>query len=397
MKPDSILPDKTKPARILIVCRYHFSRFAGGSEFQSWMLSKELSDRGWDVHYASEMNHVPVPPVLEGVTLHGLPEDPRYPEGNRKPLRELMQELQPDVVVAKVYNLYVRDAMLEAPEDAVKIWWLAAELDGRLGKFLWQSLKTQGILRFVKVLPKNLMLRWGAAQGRRKADIVLQQYAGQTKGIRSGRSQLAVMHNSHPPVPSSEIQIHDGRPQILWVATLKRGKRPELFWKLAERCSDLDVKFIMAGRTQRPYQDAQIKQLESTIANFTWVGQLSREEAARQYSAAHLFVCTSMSEGFSNTFIEAWMHGVPVLSTGVDPGGYLREQGLGFCVDSLDQLEAAVRDLIKNQEKRKAIGEKARMVANNDFNLGKNADIFESIVTERGVRMPERSGDERKG
>jgi hypothetical protein len=45
-------------------------------------------------------------------------------------------------------------------------------------------------------------------------------------------------------------------------------------------------------------------------------------------------------EGFSNTFIEAWLRGVPVVSLTEDPDGLIRNRGLGAASGTLDQPAA---------------------------------------------------------
>ena len=171
--------------RILFVTRYHYIRFVGGAELQCWMMARELSRRGWEVHYASEMNTVPEPPVIEGVRLHGLPEEPPVPSANRKPLRELMNRIQPDVVFNQVSDVYTRDSICEAPKHALTVWWIAAEVDGRLLRHLYHAKRTRTWLSFLRFLPRVLFSQHCGSKGRRKVKLVLEQYDGQGDGVKS--------------------------------------------------------------------------------------------------------------------------------------------------------------------------------------------------------------------
>jgi hypothetical protein len=67
---------------------------------------------------------------------------------------------------------------------------------------------------------------------------------------------------------------------------------------------------------------SQIRRME----NLDLLGEVPLEEVNAQLAAGHLFVNTSKTEGFPNTFIQAWMRRVPTLSLDVDPDGILRSR-----------------------------------------------------------------------
>ena len=186
------------------------------------------------------------------------------------------------------------------------------------------------------------------------------------------------------------VQKHDGRgkTRVFWIASIKAWKRPHLFFELAHRCKDLDAEFVMAGAVQQADFKPRLEQALQENENLRWLGPVKPEQVGHEFSQSHLMICTSIAEGFSNTFIEAWMHGVPVVSLGVDTGRYLSDKGLGVCVNTMDDLEQAVRDLVQNTERRRQIGELARRIAAQDFLLESNADHLERLFSERGVALP---------
>jgi len=78
----------------------------------------------------------------------------------------------------------------------------------------------------------------------------------------------------------------------------------------------------------------------------------------------------AMSEGFPNTFIQAWARGVPVLSLDVNPDALLDGERLGvFCDGSIDQMQAHLGDLLKSEIRREQIGHSARQFAQSTFGL----------------------------
>lgn len=376
--------------RFLIVNQYHFTRFTGGAEMQTWILSKELVKRGWEVHYASEMNSPP-PSPMDGIALHGLPENPSVWLCNRSPLRKLMESIEPDVVLTKHFSPYLRHIVRDAPRNAFRIWWVSSRYGTANWPYIQLGWKNQPGFAFIRRAPANLYSDYVARQGRRNVQLILAQHRDQQSELKALGIQSEVFHNAHPVPPESDVQKHEGRPLVLWADSIKLIKRPEVFIELARRCRDVDAEFLVIGR---PYDDDYKRMIDEAIRdcpNLTYGGFIPVSEVNQYFRRAHLHVKTSLPiEGFPNTFVQSWMHGVPVIAYGNDPGGFLREQHLGFCGASVDELEHALRSLLTNAEMRREIGNRARATAMQEFNLERNADKLERLLRERGARMPMR-------
>jgi len=69
----------------------------------------------------------------------------------------------------------------------------------------------------------------------------------------------------------------------------------------------------------------------------------------RVFDRARVFVNTSEIEGFPNTFLQAWVRGVPVISF-LDPDGVIRREGLGHAVGSLDEMARAAQLLTTDSQ-----------------------------------------------
>jgi glycosyltransferase involved in cell wall biosynthesis len=118
--------------------------------------------------------------------------------------------------------------------------------------------------------------------------------------------------------------------------------------------------------------------------NVNVMGALSLKEAEEYISRAKVLVNTSESEGLSNTFLQAWRKGIPVVSF-VDPDGMIQKNSLGEVVSDMESLEKAVETL-KNgitPEHSAAI----KTFFDNTFSGEIIAERFNDIIKEYGF-MP---------
>lgn len=176
---------------------------------------------------------------------------------------------------------------------------------------------------------------------------------------------------------------------MLWVGSIKKWKRPELLWELARRCQDLECQFVMAGELQDELSKEPLAQAERELSNFHYAGFVSPDQICKLYDKAHVLVSTSRAEGFPNTFTQAWLRGIPVLSLDVNPDGLLTNGGLGAHATDMDGLEQKLRNLLANPELRKQIGQRAQEFAKKEFDLQANVDKLEELIRAKNPKLPD--------
>lgn len=219
----------------------------------------------------------------------------------------------------------------------------------------------------------------------RFVDLICAQTEEQRRKLAASlRLPSVLVCNAHP-VPRRPF-IKESPQTVLWIG--KQWKMPEVFLALAQRLSDLDASFILIGAFSRSFRR------KHTGARVSVVHRLPLDEVNRLMKKASVYVNTSLYEGFSNNFIQAWMRETPVVSLNVDPDGVLEQFGIGFHSRTFENLVTDVRFLLENPDKREEMGERARAYAIEHHDIKKIACEYENLflpVAEERKSLNQRS------
>ncbi len=161
--------------------------------------------------------------------------------------------------------------------------------------------------------------------------------------------------NGHRFEPLTE---HD-RETILWAGRSADFKHPERFLDLAKTFPQ--EKFVMI--CQRATGDRQYDSLKTkaeAIENLNFIEHVRFDKIDSYFQQAKVFVNTSDSEGFPNTFIQACKAGTAILSYHVNPDGFLDTYECGVCCNG--DGKAAVTQLgeMLNHGTYPALGQNGR-------------------------------------
>ena len=202
--------------------------------------------------------------------------------------------------------------------------------------------------------PKNLQIpNWRAKAlyryGLRHVDLILAQTeAQQTSMLRNfGRPSRVVP--SMLDFSSENRSIADRDIEALWVSNIRPFKRPDLALDLAAQSPAMTLHMIGGPKPgETSYFDA-VQRRAATLPNVRFHGPLSYEEVNAHMARARVFVNTSDSEGFPNTYLQAWARGTPVVAF-FDPDGVIARERLGRTVRDLQQMQSAVDEFRTNAE-----------------------------------------------
>lgn len=182
--------------------------------------------------------------------------------------------------------------------------------------------------------------------GLRRAHGILAQSTQQQRALLTNyglSSRVAEMLVDAPDaLPQRDIDV-------LWVNNIRQFKRPDVYLALARKLPGL--RFHMVGGPQ-PGDEAMyeaIRREAATLPNVAFHGRVPYHEVGALYARARLFVNTSDSEGFPNSYLQAWVRGTPVIAF-FDPDNVIHRMGLGAAVGSLDQMAAQVTALTERRE-----------------------------------------------
>ena len=371
--------------KICIVMGSHWTRQMGGSQYQAkCILDALLADGRWDVHYVASMVDGGFEPV--GYTIHAIGKQ----EGLRRfggllwdapSLRRTLDSIHPDLVYqrgSKAYTGLV--ARFCQRQTCPFVFHIAHDDDVRL-------LSTVPLLRHSinKLIDKRL-----GDYGIRHARAVIAQTEYQSGLLLQNFGMPAdlIAPNFHP-LPDDPVDKMIGATRVVWVANFKRSKRPELFVDLAESMSECpDIRFVMIGRSGNPTLYEGLHRRIDSLPNLEYRGELPISAVNEELSRSHLFVSTSSIEGFPNTFIQAWMRRVPVLSMDVDPDNVLRDQGVGVICHDIQEMRQQVARLAKDNAARQRIGELAQNWAvskHGPANASRIVDYLAQLASRRAV------------
>ena len=173
---------------------------------------------------------------------------------------------------------------------------------------------------------------------------------------------------------------------VLWIGNLRTLKRPELALELARQLPH--VNFTLAGgplpgAASRIYFD-DVKAAAARLPNVRMPGPVKYTDSGAWFDRAKVFLNTSSIEGFPNTFLQAWIRGLPVVSF-FDPDGLIRRLQLGAVCKSVDDMREAIRGLLDVKPYRDNIGRRARDFVAREF-TGAAASRYFELLDNKPVR-----------
>jgi glycosyltransferase involved in cell wall biosynthesis len=366
-----------RPLRVCFILPAHWEAYLGGAQYQvKFIVEALLANGGCEVTYVApratserksknyRILRLPGSNILRRIGYFW----------DAPILLATLFRIRPDVIYQRSASAHTGIAALFSRMTGCKFVWHIANdrnLDGTYPqrRTPWQA---------ADFIEKKMMFF-----GMRSADITIAQTKRQATMLRAnfGREATEVIPNFQP-TPNERLEKSTPA-RVLWIANWKKSKRPELFVRLAsEMTTSGDIEFRMIGdvNVAELWQRELLKRARS-VPRLSVLGALSQEQVNKELACAHLLVNTSAVEGFSNTFIQAWLREVPVAAMDADPDGQLECGGYGFYAHgSYETLKTQVSCAVNDLSTLRSIGVRARTHALSHYTLANVSKVTRLLL-----------------
>jgi glycosyltransferase involved in cell wall biosynthesis len=245
-------------------------------------------------------------------------------------------------------------------------------------------------MSYFKTVRERVLYRYGL----RHADRIIVQTRRQHTMLLEGFGLDSVVLPTPCAGPAESDYVPHDVPngesfRILWIGRISEPKRLDRLLDLARKCPEWQID--LAGPPDNNEYGRRMYEEAKKVPNITVHGLVGRDRLPEFFKRAACLCCTSAREGFPNTFLEAWSHGLPVVST-FDPDGLIATRGLGVAADDVPGLIAGIRGLVSSPERYRRASDSARryFVENHMFDgaMGRFERVFLDVAG--GVDRPGR-------
>jgi glycosyltransferase involved in cell wall biosynthesis len=362
----------------------HWSHTMGGSQYQAKCIIEELNKTGrYEISYLTR--HYDPNCLGNGYKLipYGYPG--AGTKGSHRHIFEaailprILKTIDPDIIYQRVGSAQTGIAAHYARKYHCKmVWHIAHEYDLEPARI---PLSRLFVYRFLE----RYLLNYGI----RHATDIIAQTEDQNRLLQQNfkRAATAVIPNFHP-APKEVVEKKDPI-KVVWVANLKDFKQPEIFIRLADELQHVpNARFQMIGDIQGAASTRKrYLELMDSVPALEYLGAKRQEEVNAILAVSHILVNTSRQEGFPNTYIQAWLRQMPVVSLQVDPDRLIERQQLGVVSGSFELLKRDVTTLITDGPLRNRMGLNAQMFAGQYFSIGNAVKIMHIFENSPPTRL----------
>jgi glycosyltransferase involved in cell wall biosynthesis len=160
---------------------------------------------------------------------------------------------------------------------------------------------------------------------------------------------------------------------ILWVGRCEKSKNPLLFLNLAEIFPKENFTMIAPRQNHQPQLFEQVLSQTSSIKNLNFIEFVPPNKIQEYFEHSKVFIGTSESEGFPNTYLEACSAGTPIISYRVNPDNFINKNGLGYIANgNFAEMVSSLSKLLTDHEDWQKKSENAHRYVKKNHDLNAN-------------------------
>jgi len=365
---------KNKKKLCLFIGFYPFAK--GGAEYQCRIIADHLKQK-YDIFFISYEGVYPnTVNVIDGYKIYSITP---YPSYNRKLLYfpvaqtifRILEKEKPDIIYQRILNSFSYHLSKYSKNKKIPYFiHVADNYSLQLNQLCLTTTVRKWMLNKVK---KNEHCKFIIQTSFQKKLL-------EKQGIRP----LQKVYNMHPfdKVQTFEKYLckkKKGLFKVLWIGSARPVKRMNLFLDLAELFKNENkFSFHIIGRIEKTntFNEELIKKIEKNNT-LHYHGEQSNDYVNKEISTSNVIINTSLNEGFSNVFIQAWLRGVPVISLNSNPDELFNKYNLGyFCDNNFDKLVYNLKKIEKDKDVYIHMAEKSYNVSRQLFNIENNIHIL---------------------
>lgn len=372
-------------SKIAFVMPWHISERGGGAEVQANYLAQELGRRQFLVDYicqTADNNKINTTQTINNVNIHWLKSSGRFHWLDQNKYRNKLNKVKPNLVVQRLSSSVSYEIGKYCYNNNAKFIWICTDNLSPYRNYHVLKFKNNNTIKNIGVLKYHLFLKnaqimdWFRNKGMKLVKTAFTQNNIQAQILKKEFNMESQRMISGHSVPKDHLDPKTNflRKTVIWCGNFGQNKRPQLFVSLANALYNKGYKFIMIGsHSDKSYVESILKNKPD---NLEVTGQLYFNESLEYFDKASLLVNTSKSEGFSNTYIQAWLRGVPTVVFGSDPSEVIASNNLGYVCSEVEDAVKYIENIFLNYDDYEVLSKKAKAYAMEHHTIKNMTDQF---------------------
>ena len=324
----------------------------GGAEMQSLEIAEALSLMGHRITFISYSKRKYTSDKFETIQISPRPSWDFFHLTTKLKLFNALNTVSPDIVYHRAFVPYSCYVAQWCKIQSVPFYFHSADIYTLTRKNV--SIKNIISNKFLEYTLKNCT---GVICQNNEQELALKRFK---------INKIKKIYNIHK---INHMPINANRNEIVWIGKFIPAKNPSLFVNMAKVFKhDANLVFTMfSSKTIKSEENIRLKQeIENNNIHLIegkdndYINNYLCERAA-------VLVNTSESEGISNTFIQGWMRGIPVLSLNSNPDNWFDIYDIGYCCNGNEKLLDEALNQLLNKIKDDDYKQNLIKFANNRF------------------------------